>query len=714
MAHLTYLGLYALQHRGQESAGIAVSDGETITVVKDMGLVTQVFDERRLAPLDGHLAIGHDRYSTTGSSSWRNAQPVYRSVGDAGFALGHNGNLTNTAELAEQLGMLPGMLGDPSPGSTPPPTPRSSPSSSPTSTRTSPALRRPRPRASRSSSVLPRLAGRLLVRADGRQPTSSACAIRTASGRSCSAASTRRLGARERDRGARHRRRALRPRRRSRARWSSSTRRACASTSSRDPTRSSACSSSSTSRVPTRRCTASSVHAARQRMGEELARQAPVDADMVMPVPESGIPAAQGYARRVGHPVRRRPGEEPLRRPHVHPAEPEATRPGCAAQAQPAAREHPRQAPRRRRRLDRPRHHHHARSSRCCARPARPRCTSACRRRRTAGPASTAWTPAGAPSSSPPTCRSARSATSSGSTRSPTSISTASIRATGSPRRVVLHGVPHRRVPGARARTPTRSTCSRSAKVRATETASPRPNAASSRDRGRDRRARAAHLRRRRRRHRGGREGRRADQGARALDVPARGRRRHRRFRRAVRARRCRYRDPLLVSSTDGVGTKSVVAQLAGRYDTIGIDCVAMSVDDIAAQGAEPLFFLDYISIGKLVPEEVDEIVAGVADGCRRRGCALLGGEMSEHPGHPGARRVRPRRVRGRRGRAARVLPADVQRRRRDRRVREPGLRCNGYSLARRALLDRAGRALDGPAWRGAHHSLGDELLARA
>src|SRR5262245_22350511 len=109
VAHLAYLGLFALQHRGQESAGIAVSDGETITVVKDMGLVTQVFDERRLAPLDGHLAIGHNRYSTTGSSSWRNAQPVYRSVGDAGFALGHNGNLTNTAALGERLGMLPGL-----------------------------------------------------------------------------------------------------------------------------------------------------------------------------------------------------------------------------------------------------------------------------------------------------------------------------------------------------------------------------------------------------------------------------------------------------------------------------------------------------------------------------------------------------------------------------------------------------------------------------
>src|SRR4029079_15212377 len=116
VAHLSYLGLYALQHRGQESAGIAVSDGETITVVKDMGLVTRVFDERRLAPLEGHLAIGHNRHSTTGSSTWRNAQPVYRSVGEAGFALGHNGNLTNTADLALRLGMLPGMLDDPNNG----------------------------------------------------------------------------------------------------------------------------------------------------------------------------------------------------------------------------------------------------------------------------------------------------------------------------------------------------------------------------------------------------------------------------------------------------------------------------------------------------------------------------------------------------------------------------------------------------------------------
>ncbi len=110
VAQLTYDGLYALQHRGQESAGMAVSDGQSITVVKDMGLVTTVFDERTIACLPGVLAIGHTRYSTTGASEWRNAQPVFRGVGSAGFALGHNGNLTNTADLAEEAGMLPGVV----------------------------------------------------------------------------------------------------------------------------------------------------------------------------------------------------------------------------------------------------------------------------------------------------------------------------------------------------------------------------------------------------------------------------------------------------------------------------------------------------------------------------------------------------------------------------------------------------------------------------
>jgi len=110
VSHLTYLALYALQHRGQEAAGMAVSDGERLTVVKDQGLVSNAFDDRTLATLDGGLAIGHTRYSTTGSSTWRNAQPVWREVGGRQFALGHNGNLTNTARLASEAGMLEGTV----------------------------------------------------------------------------------------------------------------------------------------------------------------------------------------------------------------------------------------------------------------------------------------------------------------------------------------------------------------------------------------------------------------------------------------------------------------------------------------------------------------------------------------------------------------------------------------------------------------------------
>jgi amidophosphoribosyltransferase len=110
VARMAFDGLFALQHRGQESAGIAVSDGDTITVVKDMGLVASVFDEKTLSTLEGDLAIGHVRYSTTGSSTWNNAQPAYRSSGTAGFAMGHNGNLTNTDALLSGAGLLPGIL----------------------------------------------------------------------------------------------------------------------------------------------------------------------------------------------------------------------------------------------------------------------------------------------------------------------------------------------------------------------------------------------------------------------------------------------------------------------------------------------------------------------------------------------------------------------------------------------------------------------------
>ena len=103
VAKLAYYGLHALQHRGQESAGIAVSDGRRIVVHKEMGLVAQVFDEPSLTALRGDIAVAHCRYSTTGSSVWANAQPTFRSTPHVSLALGHNGNLTNTRELTAML-----------------------------------------------------------------------------------------------------------------------------------------------------------------------------------------------------------------------------------------------------------------------------------------------------------------------------------------------------------------------------------------------------------------------------------------------------------------------------------------------------------------------------------------------------------------------------------------------------------------------------------
>ena len=110
VAKLTYYGLYALQHRGQEAAGIAVADGSQVLVFKDLGLVSQVFEEQTLAAMPGHVAIGHCRYSTTGDTTWENAQPVFRNTeAGTGVALGHNGNLVNTTELAgraRELGLI--------------------------------------------------------------------------------------------------------------------------------------------------------------------------------------------------------------------------------------------------------------------------------------------------------------------------------------------------------------------------------------------------------------------------------------------------------------------------------------------------------------------------------------------------------------------------------------------------------------------------------
>ncbi|MEA2971625.1 MAG: phosphoribosylformylglycinamidine cyclo-ligase [Actinomycetota bacterium] len=173
-----------------------------------------------------------------------------------------------------------------------------------------------------------------------------------------------------------------------------------------------------------------------------------------------------------------------------------------------------------------------------------------------------------------------------------------------------------------------------------------------------------------------------------------------------------KYRHPVLVSSTDGVGTKALVARQAGRLDTIGIDLVAMVVDDIAAQGAEPLFFLDCISVGRLRPAEMETLIGGIVDGCRQAGCSLVGGEMAEMPGmlEEGAFDMVGFGV-GVVERSRLVTGDDVQPGDRIIGLPSPGLRSNGYSLARRVLFDVAKLSLDSPAWPDAGHSLADELL---
>jgi phosphoribosylformylglycinamidine cyclo-ligase len=171
------------------------------------------------------------------------------------------------------------------------------------------------------------------------------------------------------------------------------------------------------------------------------------------------------------------------------------------------------------------------------------------------------------------------------------------------------------------------------------------------------------------------------------------------------------YREPILVSSTDGVGSKLKLAFLADRHDTVGIDLVAMGVNDVLVHGAEPLYFLDYIGTGRVDPARIERIVAGVAEGCRRAGCALVGGEISEMPdiyasgeydlagfavGVAEASRIVD-------GRA--VRPGDVVLG-----LLASGLHSNGYSLARRIVFDVLRLAVDAP-FPGTGRTVADELL---
>jgi phosphoribosylformylglycinamidine cyclo-ligase len=172
-----------------------------------------------------------------------------------------------------------------------------------------------------------------------------------------------------------------------------------------------------------------------------------------------------------------------------------------------------------------------------------------------------------------------------------------------------------------------------------------------------------------------------------------------------------RFRDPVLASASDGVGTKLLVARALERHDTVGIDLVAMVVDDVVVAGAEPLFVLDYLAVGQLVPELAAAIVEGVAEGCRRARCALLGGETAEHPDamEPDAYDlagfsvgvVERDRILG----PDRVEPGDVLLA-----MASSGLHANGYSLVRR-VLERAGMTYDEAPKELQGRTIGEELL---
>ncbi len=294
-ANLTYFGLYALQHRGQESAGIAVSDGSQILVYKDMGLVSQVFNDASLKSLRGHLAVGHCRYSTTGSSVWENAQPTFRSTATGSLALAHNGNLVNTGELTrlvEESLTASGEIAF-----------ESRPLLATSDTHLVTALLASHPDQSVEASameVLPKLRGAFcLVFMDsttlyaardpegihplvlGRLERGWVVASETAALDIVGASFVREVEPGELIAIDEH---GLRSQRFAEARP-----RGCVF-------------EYVYLARPDTSIAGRSVHATRVEVGRELARQAPVEADLVMPTPDSGTPAAIGYAEQSGIP----------------------------------------------------------------------------------------------------------------------------------------------------------------------------------------------------------------------------------------------------------------------------------------------------------------------------------------------------------------------------------------------------------------------------
>jgi amidophosphoribosyltransferase len=285
VARLTYFGLFALQHRGQESAGIAVADDGRLTALRELGLVTQVFDERKLRGLRGTLAIGHTRYSTTGSTQWSNAQPLVQTGTARTVAVAHNGNVTNACELRAELRER-GIRLD---------------TTSDTEVVAALMANNPAPLAEAAAAAMERLEGAYSVAAlaDGtllalrdRRGFRPLCLGRLGddwlvSSETCAldlvgAEVERELAPGELvivDEEGCH---------------------------SRSPAAAEACALCIFEFVyfarPDSRIAGVEVHAARIRMGEQLAAEAPVAADLVMPIPDSGTPAAIGFSRVAGIP----------------------------------------------------------------------------------------------------------------------------------------------------------------------------------------------------------------------------------------------------------------------------------------------------------------------------------------------------------------------------------------------------------------------------
>ena len=317
-----------------------------------MGLVSQAFDETTLDSLKGHLAVGHCRYSTTGASTWQNAQPTFRPTADGSIALGHNGNLINTHDIAQMVEDLP----DPDDELEGLHSRQLETSTNDTGLVT--ALLAHHPDTSleqRALEVLPQLEGAfsfvwmnedtLYAARDpegirplvlGRLDTGWVVASEDAALATIGASVVREVEPGELiaidEHGLRTHRFA-------------------------EPKRKGCVFEYVYLARPDATIAGQNVHKARVEMGRELARQFPVEADLVMPVPESGTPAAAGYAAECGHPVRPGLRQERLRRPHLHPAQPDPAPARHPAQAQRARAHGARQEARRRRRLDRPRQH---------------------------------------------------------------------------------------------------------------------------------------------------------------------------------------------------------------------------------------------------------------------------------------------------------------------------------------------------------------------